>query len=372
MRPIIVVPAFNEASTVPAVVAGARPLATVVVVDDGSSDATAAAAAGAGAEVLRPLRRLGKGQALRTGIAAARARGASVIVTLDADGQHDPAEVPALLRAAAESPRAIIVGDRLAAGGALPPGRLAAVQVAGFFVNWITGVALRDTQSGFRAYPTALFDEVRPRHGGFVFETEILVAAAARGFELRQVPVAVAARAAQRSRFRPLADGVAIGAYLAARTTTRWHQELVDAVLGLAAVFGRDRRIRRHTRILEDASVYGGGSAGGWAIACGASALRQCGEWLGGCWDSPRRRRALAAASACAASPCLLAAALVQALAPPIVPDVLTPLVRRLYDQERLDVAPRRSPAEARAVAEEPHPRSVRGEPLGAPRGGRA
>src|SRR5437879_12569170 len=88
---------FNEAETISEVVAAARAHAPVLVVDDGSEDGGAAAARAAGADLLRHPRRLGKGQAIRTGIAAARSRGASVVVTLDGDGQHDPQDLPAVL-----------------------------------------------------------------------------------------------------------------------------------------------------------------------------------------------------------------------------------------------------------------------------------
>src|SRR5947208_7114819 len=122
--PIVVVPVFNEAETIGEVVAAARAHAPVLVVDDGSEDASAAAARAAGAEILRHPRRLGKGQAIRTGIAAARSRGASVVVTLDGDGQHDPQDLPAVLDTSQSSPRAIVIGTRLAEAGALEPDRL--------------------------------------------------------------------------------------------------------------------------------------------------------------------------------------------------------------------------------------------------------
>src|SRR5439155_1530586 len=114
--------------------AAARAHAPVLVVDDGSEDGGAAAARAAGADLLHHPRRLGKGQAIRTGIAAARSRGASVVVTLDGDGQHDPQDLPAVLGTAQSAPRAIVIGSRLAEPGALAPDRLNAIRVAGFFV----------------------------------------------------------------------------------------------------------------------------------------------------------------------------------------------------------------------------------------------
>src|SRR5207247_443811 len=132
-----------------AVAAAARAHAPVLVVDDGSEDGGAAAARAAGADLLHHPRRLGKGQAIRTGIAAARSRGASVVVTLDGDGQHDPQDLPAVLGTAQSAPRAIVIGSRLAEPDALAPDRLNAIRVAGFFVYWASGLKLEDTQSGY-------------------------------------------------------------------------------------------------------------------------------------------------------------------------------------------------------------------------------
>src|SRR5262249_56243007 len=95
---------FDEEATVAAVAAGARRHAPVLVIDDGSRDASGTRAAQAGAEVIRHPRRLGKGQALRTGLATARRRGATHAITLDGDGQHCPADVPALLAEARRNP----------------------------------------------------------------------------------------------------------------------------------------------------------------------------------------------------------------------------------------------------------------------------
>src|SRR6058998_2030798 len=177
MSALIVVPVFNEAGTVGQVVAAAQAHGAVLVVDDGSRDGSADIAGRAGAEVIRHPYRLGKGEAIRTDVAAARARGASVVVTLDGDGQHRPSDLGRVLDAMRTMPRTIVIGGRLDEPGALPPDRLNAIRVAGFFVNWACGLRLRDTQSGFRAYPIELFDEIRVHRGGFVFETEVLVGA---------------------------------------------------------------------------------------------------------------------------------------------------------------------------------------------------
>jgi len=331
-----VIPAFNEAATLGDVVAAARAVAPVLVVDDGSDDGSAAVAARAGAEVLGHARRLGKGQALRTGIAAARGRGASLVVTLDGDGQHDPRDLGAMLEAARATPRAVIVGSRLGEAAALPVERLNAIRVAGFFVAWASGLAVRDTQSGFRVYPLALFDEVRPRRGGFVFETEVLIAAAAQGWRVREVPVRAVPRAARRSRFRPLADGAAIAGYLAGRVAARWAAETRAAGQALAAPFRGARRRARHAAVLEEAAPHAAAPPV-WALTVGAAFLHRSLAGVAGWRREPRVRRAGAAARATLAAPLLLGLLLLQALGGRRLPDVVSPLVERLCAQDGLD-----------------------------------
>jgi glycosyl transferase family 2 len=298
----IIIPAFNEAATIARVVAGALAHGPVIVVDDGSTDATAELARAAGAEAIRHARRLGKGQAIHTGLAAASFRGATSVVTLDGDGQHDPADIPRLLAAAAAQPRALVIGGRLGESGGFVRGRLNAVRVAGFFVNWVTGLHVEDTQSGFRLYPLPLVRELPTRRGGFVFETEVLIAAARARLTVCEVPIRSSARTAQRSRFRPLVDGGLIGAYLAGQGMRRWRVEMRETL----------------------ASVLTAGPA----------------EW----WRQPRRRRVAAAAYGTALSPMLLGLALCQSLVGTIAqrlatrpaPDLVSAVVTRWFSQTRL------------------------------------
>jgi hypothetical protein len=335
MIPFVVVPAYDEASTIDGVVRRARAHAPVIVVDDGSTDDTARAAATAGAEVHRHARRLGKAQALRTGVAAARARGATHVVTLDADGQHDPDDIPALLAVAA--PRTLVIGTRPPGNGALPAGRAEAVLVAGFFVNWASGLRLADTQSGFRIYPMAIFDEIPTRRGGFVFETEVLLAAAARGFTVREVPVHALPRAAARSRFRPVIDGVAIGAHLGGHTLARAAREASAAASEIAALAGARRARERHAMMLEGAAPYVGGVA--WGLMMGVMAARCAGGRLAWWWRHPRRRRAAAATTAALGLPLVLPVLVFVALSGLRLP-TLSALVTALYAQARLETEP--------------------------------
>ena len=332
MTPFIVVPAHDEAATVGEVVRRARRHAPVIVVDDGSTDDTGAAASVAGAEVRRHVRRRGKAAALRTGVAAARERGATHVVTLDADGQHDPDDVPALLAAVAT--RTLVIGARTPDPSALPAGRAEAIVVAGFFVNWASGMPLADTQSGFRVYPVAVFDEVPAHRGGFVFETELLLAAVTRGWAVREVAVRALPRTAARSRFRPVIDGVAIGAHLGGRSITRAATELSAAAAALAAVLSPSRRRERHEAMLQGAAPYAGGL--GWGVMLGVVAARCASDRAAWWWRHPRRRRATTAASAVLALPIVLPLLVLAALTGRRMSTMST-LVATLYSQTRLD-----------------------------------
>ncbi len=330
MTTIIVMPALNEAATVGAVVQDATAWAPVLVIDDGSSDDTATTARRAGAEVIRHERRRGKGQAILTGIAAARERGARMVVTMDADGQHDPRDLGLLLAAAHEAPGTLVVGCRRDPETALPPARLNARTVASFFTSWVTGRSLRDTQSGYRVYPIELFDEIRPSHGGFVLETEVLVAAVRRGFDIVEIDVGTLPRGARRSRFRPVTDGIAIGSYLAGPVLQRWGVEILGGVAALGRPFRGERRRARHAALLGAGAPYAQGS-GAWAAAIGAEALERGLDEVGGLWRSPHWRRAMTAARGTVATPLILPLLALQAVGPQAMPDVLTPLVERLY-----------------------------------------
>ena len=330
MTEIIVIPVHDEAATIGRVVAGARAHGRVLVVDDGSRDASGAVAAAAGAEVLRHARRLGKAQALLTGVAAARRRGASLIVTLDGDGQHDPAAIPGLLAAARAVRHGVVVGNRLDGPGRLAAPRRNAIRVASFFASWTSGLTMRDTQSGFRVYPVSLFEDVRTHRGGFVFETEILLLAAASGWSVEEVPIAAIPRDAQRSRFRPLRDGVAIWVFLAGRVLARWGREARLVAGELSAVFTPERLAARHAAIFHAASAYADSPAR-WSAAFGAAATRRAGQRLAAIWRGSRERGVPAAALATLATPLTLPLLLVHTLTGDRLPDVVSPLVEALY-----------------------------------------
>lgn len=232
---VAVVPVFNEAATVGAVVRRLREVCPVIVVDDASTDGSGAKAAAVGAAcVLRNPRRAGKGAALRWGFAEALRRDATAVATLDGDGQHDPRDLPRLLAAAREAPQALVVGDRLARpdGDRIPATRLGAIRVADWCLRRLTRAGIRDTQCGLRVYPAAFLRAVSLREEGFVLETEALVRAARAGYGVVSVPVRRIYPPGRASRFRALADGGRIGWYLARESLREVGRRLRDEALG--------------------------------------------------------------------------------------------------------------------------------------------
>jgi hypothetical protein len=170
-----------------------------------------------------------------------------------------------------------------------------------------------------------------------VFETEVLVAGVARGWGVHEVPVAALARVRERSRFRPISDGVAIGTYLSGRVFARWTLELATLAAALVKPFYGERRRVRHQATLEQASIYTGSPAL-WAMSVGSSAIQHVLNRVAMWRRDPRPRRALVAAQATVAAPVLLSLLMLQAFAPRRMPDFVSPLVRWFCSQDRLDV----------------------------------
>jgi glycosyltransferase involved in cell wall biosynthesis len=189
----VVLPAFNEEATIAGIADRALAQAgTVIVVDDGSTDGTAAALADRPVILLRNERNAGKGHSLWRGMQHARSLGVAGIITLDADGQHAPEDIPQLIAVAREHPRDIVIGARLLAQESAPRSRLIANRCADWGITRAAGQPIADSQSGFRVYPSWLFDRLDVRHDrsrGFVFESETLIRAARLGARVHHVPV---------------------------------------------------------------------------------------------------------------------------------------------------------------------------------------
>lgn len=221
-----VIPAFNEARTIRDVAERSlRHVSFVVVVDDGSTDATQPALAGLPVTLLRNDRNRGKAFSLARGAEQAIAQGADAIVTLDGDGQHRPEDIPRLLAAFEYVQGALVIGSRLHDPERIPRERYLANRFANFWIAWAAGQRITDSQSGFRIYPAALLGEFiarAKRDSGFVFESEILIDAGRRGVRLIEIPIStIYLQRARRSHFRPVLDIARITRMVAWRLLSR-------------------------------------------------------------------------------------------------------------------------------------------------------
>ena len=187
---VCVIPAYNAGSTVRAVIAGLRaalPNAAIVGIDDGSTDDTDRALR-AGCDRIESFGgNRGKGAALRAGFRNAREMGATKLLAIDADGQHDPACAPALIAALGTSD--IAVGTRSRAGSAMPLHRRLSNALSSAAISAVAGSALPDTQCGYRAIRREVVDTIDAVGDRYEFETDFIIRAARAGFRIAAVPV---------------------------------------------------------------------------------------------------------------------------------------------------------------------------------------
>ena len=203
-RPAALVPAYQAESTIAAVVRGIREsVARVLVVDDGSSDRTAAEAESAGAEVLRRAANGGKGAAVRSGLERLLATDATHVAFVDADGQHDPADLPRLLDAARNGAR-FVIGSRMADPDAIPAYRYRTNEIGSRILTRMTGLEVEDAQSGYRVVSTDVLRKLALNARGYIIETEILLKAARHLDRFTHVPVR--AIYGGHSHYRPFRD----------------------------------------------------------------------------------------------------------------------------------------------------------------------
>lgn len=206
------IPAHNEALTIRKIVeATCAQVDRVIVIDDGSTDGTADELAGLDVHLVRHEKNAGKGRRLVEGLELAFADGAQQVITLDADGQHEPNDIGAFLECAMEHPDTLVLGDRSAQIHKVPRERAMAIRFGNFFIGWACIQRIGDAQCGMRLYPARLWKDVKvpPNQvDRFMFETAVLLHAAKAGFRFSAVPIdARYAGFVQRpSHFAPVKD----------------------------------------------------------------------------------------------------------------------------------------------------------------------
>ena len=192
LRILVVIPVYNHAATLREVVSEVLQVHDeVMVVNDGSTDDAIGSLQGLGVHLISHPQNLGKGAAILTAAREARRLGMTHIVTIDADGQHHPEDVKRFLPLIKGNPDAIIVGTRDFENADVPNANRFGRSFSNFWLRLQTGRNLGDAQSGFRAYPLWILENLKLHERRYTFEIEVLVKAAWAGVELMETDISV-------------------------------------------------------------------------------------------------------------------------------------------------------------------------------------
>jgi len=202
-RILILIPAYNEAERVVAVIKASKAYGPVLVVDDGSKDQTSAVAKTAGAEVIRQEPNQGKGAALVRGFNYGLEHGYDAVLTLDADGQHDPSEIPLFIQDFISNGSDLIIGKRDFSKMPFPR------NITNRIGTWSFSDAMQqyipDNQSGYRLHSRRLLQEaLTSSEHGFEFEVEIILRCVLKGYKISWIPIKTIYNTRQNSKISPL------------------------------------------------------------------------------------------------------------------------------------------------------------------------
>jgi glycosyltransferase involved in cell wall biosynthesis len=192
---IACIPAYNEEKTIARVIIETQKYTNkIIVCDDGSTDLTGEIAERLGAEVIRHEKNMGKGVALRDLFSAAKKYNPTIVVTIDADGQHDPNDIPMLLKPIEEGEADFVIGSRFVKGAKTdaPSYRRFGLKIINFLSKITTNSNVKDTQSGFRALTIKALDELwNIDSEGFGIESEQIILALKKGLKIKEIPITI-------------------------------------------------------------------------------------------------------------------------------------------------------------------------------------
>ncbi len=186
-----VIPAYNAERTIGKLIQKVSqfiPMKDIIVVDDGSSDKTCEIASDLGVNVLKLYRNYGKGKALKTGFEYAKSQNYTAVLTLDADLQHNPDEIPKFFARFNEG-FDILIGNRMKNLKPMPIERIFSNKTTSFLISMRTGQKILDSQCGFRLIKIDVIKNVDAKSDGFAFESEFLIKALLRGFKVGFVDI---------------------------------------------------------------------------------------------------------------------------------------------------------------------------------------
>lgn len=207
---VVGMPAYNEEKYIGSIVMLVKQYADeVIVVDDGSIDRTAKVATLAGATVIQHGENKGYGAAIQDIILEAKKKNADILVIIDADAQHNPEEIPTLIKAVSEGYDLVIGSRKMQTQSDIPAFRRFGQRVLLFFTNILSGEKLSDTESGFRAYSRKAMAELELKEKGMAISAETVSAATAKGLSVTEVPISVT-YTKDGSTMNPVRHGVGV------------------------------------------------------------------------------------------------------------------------------------------------------------------
>jgi glycosyltransferase involved in cell wall biosynthesis len=208
---LCVIPAYNAEPNVAGVVLAVRnalPEAAILIVDDGSTDETLMVARSVADHTIEFPHNQGKGDALKAAFAFAVERDFDVVLTIDADGQHDPAFAPAMIRALEHAD--VVVGTREIGGRSVPIHRRIANLISSAATRAVSGARIHDSQSGYRAMRSEVLRNVDARGSRYEYEMDFIIVAARKGYRIGEVPISTVYGTATPSNFRAIRDAVRV------------------------------------------------------------------------------------------------------------------------------------------------------------------
>lgn len=222
MRTVAIIPAYNEATHIGAVVRGARQYVDrVIVVVDGATDDTELVAESEGALVIRHAQNCGAGAATMTGLESARRLQFDMAVTIDADGQHNSADIPRLFQAIQDQQADLVIANRFGRKNRIPLVRRFANGVGNMVTFLATGIFLPDTQCGFKAFGPRALKEIDLKMSGFEFCTEVVREAARHRWKIVSVPSKVVYSEYTLAKGQSFSSGLRTAAKILLRTFLR-------------------------------------------------------------------------------------------------------------------------------------------------------
>jgi len=206
MKTAVLIPAYNEEKRIAQLIEEVvKSVPDVIVVDDGSTDATADVVAGTRVFLLRQRKNLGKGAALRIGFDYILSKGFDSVLVMDADGQHAPADIPHFIKKALETNAGIILGNRMGKAGNMPLVRRLTNKIMSFILSFIVRQKIPDSQCGYRLIKRKVLETVRLNSSNYEIDSELLLEANKAGFKIDSIPVKTI-YGGQKSCINPLVD----------------------------------------------------------------------------------------------------------------------------------------------------------------------